>query len=69
MCGSIILSLRIIDLKMVSKGLLSQVDLMGAQTFCIYKLSEVVMVRENENLVFVAFQIVVPSLVSFNISQ
>ena len=40
---------------MVSRELLGPTDLSGAQTFRIYKLTKVIMVRKNKNLIFVAF--------------
>ena len=47
--------LTIIDSKMVTRELLSLADLTRAQTFCIHKLSEVIMGSENKNFVFAAF--------------
>ena len=66
---SISFSLIIIDLKVVSRELLGLANLIKAQTFYIYKLTKVVMVNEDENLVFVAFQVVVPSFKNFNNNQ
>ncbi len=66
---SISLSLMIIDLEVVSRELLGPADLMRAQAFCIHKSAEVIMVSKDEDLVFVAFQVVVSSLKSFNNSQ
>ncbi len=42
---------------------------MRAQTFCIYKLMEVVVIHKDKNLVFAAFQVVMLSLKGFNNSQ
>ena len=50
---------------MVAGKLLSQVDLFGAQTLCIYELIKVVIIYENEHLVFAAFQIMMLYLKSF----
>lgn len=42
---------------------------MKTQTLCIYKLTKVIIVSKDKNYIFAAFQIVVPSLKSFNNSQ
>lgn len=47
---------------MVLRELLSPTDLPRAQAFDIYKLLEIVMVIENENLIFAVFQIMVQVL-------
>ena len=44
-------------------------DLSGAQALCIHELTEVIMVRKDENLMLAAFQIVTPRLEGFNNSQ
>ncbi len=62
---SINLSLTIIDLKVVSRELLGPVDLTRAQTFCIHESTEVVVVSEDKDLIFAAFQVMVSSLKSF----
>ncbi len=66
---SISFSLTIIDSKVVSRELLGPANLTRAQAFRIHELTEVIMVSRDEDLVFVAFQVVVPSLKSFNNSQ
>ncbi len=66
---SISLSLMIIDSKVVSRGLLGPADLAGAQILCIHKSTEVVVVSEDEDLVFTTFQVVAPSLKGFNDGQ
>ncbi len=66
---SISLSLTIIDSEVVSRELLSPADLAGAQTLRIHEPTEVVVVSEDEDLVFAAFQVVAPSLKGFNDSQ
>ncbi len=52
---SISFSLTIIDLKVVSREFLDLTDLTRAQTLCIHKLAEVIMVNKDEDLVFAAF--------------
>ncbi len=52
---SISFSLTIIDLEVVSRELLGPADLTRAQTLCIYKLAEVIMVSKNKDLVFATF--------------
>ena len=54
-CSFIHFILTIINSKMITRELLGPVDLMRAQTFYIYELSEVIMVSENKDFVFVAF--------------
>ncbi len=54
---------------MVSRELLGPADLTKAQAFRIDELTEVIMVSKDEDLVFAAFQVVAPSLKSFNNSQ
>ena len=54
---------------MVSEKLLGLADLSGAQTLCIHKTTEVIMVRKDENLMLAAFQIVMPRYECFNDSQ
>ncbi len=62
-------SLMIIDLEVVSREFLSTADLTRAQTFYIHELTEVIMVSKDKDLVLAAFQVVAPSLKSFNDSQ
>ncbi len=66
---SISLSLIVIDSKVVLREFLGPADLAGAQTLCIHELTEVVVVSEDKDLVFAAFQVVAPSLKGFNNSQ
>ncbi len=66
---SISLSLIIIDSKVVSKELLGPADLTRAQAFRIYESTQIIIVSKDEDLVFVAFQNVAPSLKGFNNSQ
>ncbi len=66
---SISLSLTIIDLEVVLRELLGPTDLTRAQAFRIHKLTEVIMVSKDNDFVFAAFQVVAPSLKSFNNGQ
>ena len=68
-CSRIRLTLAIVDSEMVSRELLGPADLSGAQTLCIHKTTEVIMVRKNKNLILAAFQIVMPRLEGFDNSQ
>ena len=54
---------------MILRELLGLTDLPGAQTLCIYKTTEVIMVRKDKNLMFAAFEIVTPRHESFNDTQ
>lgn len=56
----------IIDAKVISRKFLSLIKLPRAYTPGIYKLPEVFDISEDKNLVFAAFQIVVPSFESHN---
>ena len=40
---------------MIAKKLLSPVDLAGTQALCIHELLKVIVVSENEDLVFATF--------------
>ncbi len=66
---SISLFLTIIDSKVVSRKLLDPADLARAQILRIHKLTEVVVINEDEDLVLVAFKVVAPSLKYFNNGQ
>lgn len=59
----------IIDLEVVLKELLDLADLVRTQAFCIYKLTKVIIISKDEDLMFIAFQIMTPSLNDFNNSQ
>ena len=50
-----LLLLAVINLNMVLRELLGPAYLFGAQTLCIHKTTEVVVVYKDENLMFVAF--------------
>lgn len=56
----------IIDFEMVLKELLRPSNLFGAQAFHIYELKKVIVIFQNQNFVFVAFEVVPPSLEGFN---
>ncbi len=62
--SSISFFLTIIGSELVSKKLFGKTDLMGAQSFCIYELAEIIMVDQQKNLVFTAFQVMAPSFES-----
>ena len=53
--GCICPALAIINSKMVSRELLGPANLSEAQTLCIYKMTEVIVVRKNKNLMLAAF--------------
>lgn len=61
--------LMIVNLKVVPKELLSPTDLPRAEVFDIHKLTKVIVVGKNKNLIFITFQVVVPSLKDFNDGQ
>lgn len=61
--------LIILNLEMVSGELLGPINLLRAKTFGIHKLTEVIVVNKDKNLIFVAFQVVMQSLKDFNNSQ
>lgn len=45
---------------------MSSINLIKTQAFCIYKLTDVIILNKDNNLVFAAFQTVEPSLEGFN---
>ncbi len=60
----------LIDFEVVLKELLDPADLTKVQVFRIHESTEVIIiVSKDKNLVFAAFQVVVPSLKGFNNSQ
>lgn len=59
----------VINLEIISKKLLDPLDQSGAQAFYVHKLMEFVIVSENKNLIFAAFQVVPPSFKNLNNSQ
>ena len=56
----------IIDLEVVTKEFLSPADLSEAQTLCLHKPMEVVVVNKYKYLILRAFQVVLPSLKNLN---
>lgn len=54
-CSSVDHVLAIIDSKIVTNKLLGPTDLTKAPTFYIHKAMEVIMICEDENLIFAAF--------------
>ena len=68
-CSRICIALAIIDSKVITRELLGPTDLSGAQALCIHELTEVIMVRKDENLMLAAFQIVTPRLEGFDDGQ
>ena len=54
---------------MILKKLLGPADLTRAQVLHIYKLTEVIIVNKEENLILAVFQLVIPSLKDFNNSR
>ncbi len=56
----------IINLEVVSRDLLGPMKLTKAQVFHIYESTEVVIVSKDEDFIFTAFEVVAPSLKSFN---
>lgn len=51
------------------RKLLDLADLMRAQAFDIHQSTEIIIVGKDENLIFTAFQVVIPSFQGFNNSQ
>ena len=41
-------------------------NLLGAQTFCIHKMTEIIMVYKEKNFMFTVFQVMTPSFKDFN---
>lgn len=59
----------IMGLEVITKKLLSLLDLAKSQGFIIHKLTKVVMVGKNKTLVFTDFQVVTSNLKSLNNSH
>ena len=51
---------------MVLREFLGSTNLLGAQTLCIYKTTEIVIICEDKNLMLAAFQIMTSCLEGFN---
>ena len=54
-CNCICLALAIINLKIVLGEFLGLVDLSGAKTFCIHKMTKIVVIREDKHLIIITF--------------
>ena len=54
---------------MITRELLSLLDVTKAQAFYIHELTEVAVICKDEDLIFEAFQVVPPSLKSLNNGQ
>ena len=65
-CSCICFALAVVNSKMVLGELLGLADLSGAQTLRIHEATKVVVVCEDEHLVFATFQIVTPCLEGFD---
>ena len=65
-CSTVCLALTIIDLEVVTREFLSPADLSEAQTLCVHKPTEVVMVDKHQDFVLAIFQIVSPGFKSLN---
>ena len=65
-CSRICFTLVIVNLKMVSRELLGPADLSGARALYIHETIEVIMVHKDENFMFAAFQVVMPSFECLN---
>ncbi len=67
--SSITFSLALVDPKVIPGEFLGPTDLPGTQVLGIHESAEIVVVGEDENLIFAAFQIVAPILEGLNDSQ
>ena len=65
-CSCICLALAIIDSKVITRELLGPTDLSGAQALRIHESTKVILVREDEDLMLAAFQVIAPSLECLN---
>ena len=67
--GGIGISLEIVNSKMVNREFLGPSDLPGTQALGIHESAKIVIVGEDEDLVFAALQVVAPSLEVLNDGQ
>ena len=51
---------------MILKKLLNLINLSKAQIFYIYEITKVIIIYKNENLVFLAIQVIKPNFKYFN---
>lgn len=58
-----------INLEVIVEEFLSSADLLGVQALCINKFLKIVIIGKYDNLIFVAFQILVLIFKSLNNSQ
>ncbi len=58
--------LTIINWEMILRELLGPADLAKDKAFYIHKSTEIIIISEDKNLVFIVFQVVTPSLKSLN---
>ena len=65
-CSCISFALAVVESKMVLGELLGPTNLSGAQTFCIYEATKVVIICEDKHFILAAFQIVTPYLKGFD---
>lgn len=63
--NSISFILAIIDLKIISQQFLGPVNLLKTYAFYIHRMTEIVIVHGNENIMFAIFQVMLPSLQDF----
>ena len=64
--STVYFTLTITNSKTVTKELLGPADLTRAQILCVYELSELIMVSEHKNPMFVALQVVRLGFKGFN---
>ncbi len=67
--SSISLSLAIVDPEVIPEEFLGPTDLPGTQALGIHESAEIVVVGEDQNLIFAVFPIVAPILEGLNDSQ
>ena len=65
-CSRICLTLVIVNSEMVLREFLGLADLPRAQALHIHKMTEVIVIRKDENLMLAAFQVVTPSFEYLN---
>ena len=54
-CSCICFVLAVIDLEVITRKFSSPADLFGAQVFCIYETTKIIVMGEDEDLIFAAF--------------
>lgn len=58
-----------IDSKVILREFRGQVNLTKTRTLCMYKLAKIIIVNENDKLIFPAFQGIAPIFEDLNDSQ